>query len=38
MLVMADGFRNALDILYVWCFFVWKGVSYDIIKWNRGYD
>ncbi len=26
MLVIADGFINALDILYVWCFFVWKGV------------
>lgn len=26
MLVIADGFGDALDILYVWCFFVWKGV------------
>ena len=27
MLVIADRFRSALDILYVWCFFVWRGGS-----------
>lgn len=33
MLVVADIFKNALDILYVWCiFYVWKGAFMKLVN------